>query len=72
MKYIRTTTTQIIYYSYFSHFQTSGEWCYSSQMGARVTFTGGHVGHGHAGYQSCSRDSQCTHKVSRCVGACTL
>jgi len=51
---------------------TSGEWCYSSQFGPSIKSADGAVGHSHAGYQSCSRDSQCTNKVVRCVGACTL
>ena len=64
-------TAQIISFL-ISHFQISGEWCYSSQMGSPIHHDSGNVGHSHAGYQRCSSDRECIYKVSRCVGSCTL
>ena len=56
----------------FTFFQESGEWCYSSQMGELVHTSGRSVGRGHAGYQSCKKDGDCTYKVERCVAFYTL
>ena len=54
-----------------SHFQTSGEWCYSSQ-GIDGVAEGGSMGISDAGYQRCTHDAQCVNKVDKCVGSCTL